>query len=518
MATKRQIDLIVKARDEASGVFERVKKGARELNEEAAHSGEGALEKILRGGGTLGLVSFAFEGLTEGAKSAKEALAAYNQEQITGSEVAGRLLQTTTDAIPVLSTFTHGFGNIRDAIEDALASGAKWVGLSKEIQDALKSESTRMEEAKAANEALDKVREAFNENRHAADQAGKTGYDAQRGEVEERARIEEEALKAKIAAERQAIPKEDEGALRQFDQTAAQAIIEQHRKTAAEILKIDRQQHAEEQAEQIQFEAKMNDIRSQRRENIFRENALADQAEIEAINRQFEQQAAALKQALLKERQEHPERGLQPDAEYHQQLKNLDLNRFLEIDRVKREQRQREEDEERQHQERLNDIRAQAGVLALENAGRTYDAQLARLQSQLDQQLASIEDRYRDEIQKLKITEDPEAHRRARELERRELEEKNAARQLNFAELQKIVQDANLKFSDYRRPDLVEGQHLTGAGQSSAESNALSIGRQQLDLAKQMADIQKRLDGYLKDLHDWFVNRPTNDPPSVLNS
>ncbi len=181
--SERQVDIAITARDEASSVFKSVAAQAREFNMEAKRSGEGAVERLLKGGGALGLATFALEGAGHAAKAFSESLAEVANGERSVQEGFGHMLEGVSGAVPVLGTWVTAFREIENAGFDAAASIAAAFGADKATQEAIESSDTLKAHYEALSKAIYEGEKLAMAGKAKATIAGLTGIERERAEA-----------------------------------------------------------------------------------------------------------------------------------------------------------------------------------------------------------------------------------------------------------------------------------------------------------------------------------------------
>lgn len=192
--SERQVDIAIVAKDEASGVFKSVAASAKEFNREAKASGEGAVEKLLKGGGALGLATFALEGMAKAAEGVREALHGVADGTMEVSQGIGLVLQKGFEGIPVVGTWVKGFREIEDAAFDATAAAAGYFFDADEgTKEAIESSASLKEHYEALGKAVDAGNKLMVAGRERVTLAGLSGIEKERAEAEKsyRERLDE---------------------------------------------------------------------------------------------------------------------------------------------------------------------------------------------------------------------------------------------------------------------------------------------------------------------------------------
>ena len=161
----KNLDITIGAKDEASGVFSsafaNLKSQAKSMNLEARQSGDQALERMLKGGGALGIVTL----LGEGLKKTTEEAVKLSNEFAEGKINAADMVLEIGKSLPVLGgffsagesineLFTHQKRDIAD-INAEIKAGNEAMELRVKIQkESIKAEEDLADRTRRANQQL----------------------------------------------------------------------------------------------------------------------------------------------------------------------------------------------------------------------------------------------------------------------------------------------------------------------------------------------------------------------------
>ena len=162
---EKNLDVHIRAKDEASNVFnsafENIKRKSKELNQEARASGDTALERMLKGGGALGIVTLAGEALKKVTTEAVKLSEELEKGKINAADVALEIGKS----LPVLGgfveagesineLFTHQKSDIEHINEDIKAGNELMTLRVKQQHEAVKAEEDLADRARKAADAL----------------------------------------------------------------------------------------------------------------------------------------------------------------------------------------------------------------------------------------------------------------------------------------------------------------------------------------------------------------------------
>ena len=250
----QEVDIKIKATDEASSIFERVAKSAQSLNREARGSGDRDIERLIRGGGALAIFTKAAEIAEKAADAISESLRGVASGTETVSQGIGHIIEGTTKSIPVLTTVVDAFTSIRGAGDDLNATLASMTGESDKSVQSLKSTATLAIEAASATELLNKEQEYLLRLRREMEAAHAIGTDKDRltAQVEYEKNIAEAK---KIYDEQRHSSDKDtrDNATHLFDQGVATA----ERVRQDELARADKKDKEDAEKRQVEHEKKM---------------------------------------------------------------------------------------------------------------------------------------------------------------------------------------------------------------------------------------------------------------------
>jgi hypothetical protein len=149
------VTIAVKATDAASGVFERVAKNLRAMQQESRRAGEGALERALGSGqgaaGALadylgvGLQAIVVDQIGNAFKNATAKALEMRDALREGKASAGDLVTEMAKGVPILGGFVSGWSNLRELITNEKAKIAE---INRETELNIKLSETRLAIAK----------------------------------------------------------------------------------------------------------------------------------------------------------------------------------------------------------------------------------------------------------------------------------------------------------------------------------------------------------------------------------
>lgn len=584
MPTKRQIDLILKGRDEASAPISSITEKIRELNAEARHSGEAGLERVLKGGGFLGLATLAGEALDGMA----EKFNALKEKLYEGEISAAQIPIEFAKGLPIIGGFVEAGSKLREFFDDDARYAAELTKESEqqskftEVQlaamKAMKEESIAFEKSiREAGQAINNlnlegpgatlaaIRDRLLNAQSDAPHDLQSGLEAIRGrrakEIAELQKhlgdlqknmpeqFETTTFNAGEGAPGSSVTTESEAwrhRMHQIEATGAQ-LNGLHKAQADDEKKFTEEFNAQKLADQQKAEAQMQKARDEAakirqqetqasEDEIAKLQASANQSRLRAQGRDREADLDALKQytqeqqavidrataeKIKKARQDTSEgpadlariEQIQREADARKQA--LDAESAAKQAEINRRYEEQEAQFEQQRQDRLQDLREKFNVAALENSGHQLDAEKAQRQAALDHELEEIDRFYKEKIDRLRNATDAESKAKLQALLDQEQQERALAQGAAANDLAAIARKANLAASDYRRPDLISGAHLTGAGSALADQNRANIARD--NKINEIRDFVKSIADAAKALID-AMNGPTRNVPSQLSS
>ncbi|MDP9175611.1 MAG: hypothetical protein M3O30_17345 [Planctomycetota bacterium] len=151
MASK-QLEILVTARDQASGVLKNVGESTQSLgqklhalNMESRASGEKDIERLLKGGGALGLATFGAEMVKHAADETREALRGVTEGTMTWGDATSKMLE----GLPVFGQFYGAAQSLVNVSEDLFAAFARATGSGERFSESLKSYDTQIADSTA---------------------------------------------------------------------------------------------------------------------------------------------------------------------------------------------------------------------------------------------------------------------------------------------------------------------------------------------------------------------------------
>jgi hypothetical protein len=282
MADPTPVDIKVRATDEATGVFQRVGMSLRNMEKEQRISGERSIERLLKGGGAIGMVGFAaekFKAVTEEVLKLSEA---YRSGQITGMQFAS----SVTSSIPVLGQFYDAINNINEILDENARKEAKRI---KEYEFAA---AQTFKEQKDYFSMIKLTTSLRNQEKLAE----LRGYNR---EVESAQQRHKETLKKII-----------EGEGKNGENAASKAAKEaETKRAAAELLQIYEKNQVSLEAIITKNLNTVEEINGMSAERRLRMQGKSGQAELNLIRRQMEQKTREIDRQFQKDLAEHPEWG-----------------------------------------------------------------------------------------------------------------------------------------------------------------------------------------------------------------
>lgn len=409
--SERQVDIAITARDEATSTFEKVAHSAREFNLESRKSGESSIERLIKGGGALGLATFAMEGLAKASEGAREAIRGVADGSMTVGEGIGHTVEKGVAAIPVLGKMVEAFRSMEDAAGDAAAAWGKNHGMSDKWIEAHRSSVSIREESEANNRAIEAGGELMVKARERATMAGLKGLERERAAADKTYK-EELAQIEKVRQEKE--KGMGEGARRQFEKTLGVVVEQDQQEHKAKLAEIDKKGAEEKERIADEHAKRIHDIEGQSREADLIAQGRDLDAKVEQLKRHNDQEIADIDRRVKAEKEKRPD--LSGDLDKQAAQEKAALARALAAEEVRateekhkrNEQSAKEtekanaelqkwiEDSERQHQEKLHEYQVQGEEQRLRASGQAAEAEILQLKDKRDREFDEIKKRERD--------------------------------------------------------------------------------------------------------------------------
>ena len=463
---EKALDIILAARDEASGTFNKVAhevdtlskhtqesgehatsafgkftRGLREMDLEGRQTGERSLERMLRGAGVVGLADFALEGLSKAAEATREALRGLADGSMNVGQAVGSVVEKTAAGIPVLSHAVTAFRGIEDAGWDSAAALAKLNGANEQTVNWLKSSASIREEAERAIKAETEAVKSLTDALRAEREAGTVGTEAKEklaAEQEFQKKITEIREREKKARDELGGTEGDNPELRTTMAAFRQAELAARRAYQEKLTEADRNARREREQAERDHQSRMRDASQAALSEQLRAAGMALDAEQAAMATRHEKAIDDIlkrRDAALKARPQ--DRGqIMRDASEEMRAANEAQSQLTASFAQRREQQER--DRERQ----LNQIRTTAAAEHLRNMGQDAAARLLELKAEHARELTEIEQAEKTKVDALSRIGGQAAADAIEKIRKQATEELNARRALHAEQEQAAQREA----------------------------------------------------------------------------
>lgn len=407
--SKRSLDIVIAAHDETvggvksaqeqlGGLFQNIK----QLNAESRQSGEMGFERLLKGGGAIGLATFAMEGLAKGADALRESLHGVADGTMSVSQGVGHTIEAGVKAVPVLGGLVEGFTKLSEAGSDIEASFAEHLGISHEwAEQHIRSGAAVRAEYEAMGKVQKEVNERLREEFAKTNIARLTGLERELAEEDdkyEQARTkmlarQHEELKAFSGHER------ERHAIIAGQDNEIVAMEEGHA-AARERIQREADQRFERAAQE--HEKRLADIERQGREHRLRAAGLDLDAELSAIAGKYESQIDQVVRQAAEEMKQRPDKEGEIFHGAAVSVQRLEADRDKEKDEARADNNRRAEQEEAAHLRHLRDARDEASAATLRAAGDDFAAEKVMRDKAARDRIDGLEQEYRALLEKKK--------------------------------------------------------------------------------------------------------------------
>jgi hypothetical protein len=401
----QRIKVELQAEDQSEAGFRSFTGRLREMQREQRASGEGALERTLRGGGVLGLSMFAVEGAAKGAEALKESI----KGTMTLSEGWGHVIKQSADAIPLLGGVVKAFGSIGRAANDSMAAIDRRFGVNEDfVEQHVEDADTVRERYERSNKAYDEARKVRLKLQAEADTAEQRGSDRLLAEEDQR-----------HATELKAFRDEKKKELAELDRFS-----EQYRKTDAEWVAAEEALDRRHQSNRVQIQrdgderveaaaqahaTAMKRLASASRAESFHEAGLTEDAQAEAIKAAASQAIDARDKRMAADLKADPKHGASIIHDAQAEVGAIIKAELDAIDRTYRDSDRQREAEARQNADGIRAVRVAAAAERLRMNHEEGAAEMFELKERHEQQLREIERWQADRLRRLATVEGPAA-------------------------------------------------------------------------------------------------------------